>query len=113
MPFDGLPEGLVSDLVKLRVACAGLKRGWTQRTLGGPGAENHCALGWLLVAAEWDEAESTRLALDYVYPALPKSAQQEESPLRAIFQFNDRNATSHRRMVKLFEDAIALAEKAV
>ena len=108
MPFDCLPESLVSDLVKLRIALDGVRSGWTKGRLGDRGADTHCAIGWLLIAAEWDAAEATRLALDYVYPALPKKRQNPSARLKSIWNYNDRG--SERRIVQLFADAVRLAE---
>lgn len=108
MPFDGLPDGLLSDLAKLRVALAGIGKGWRQCALGGPKAENHCALGWLLVATDWDTDEATRLALNYVYPALPEKARKGPV-MESIYEYNDRRR--HTEVVQLFKDAVSLAEK--
>jgi tRNA(Glu) U13 pseudouridine synthase TruD len=109
MPFDGLPEGVVSDLLKLRTALHGVENGWEQDRFGLRDDSNHCAIGWLLVAADWNWDEATRLALDYVYPALPVTAQKHER-LRSIWEYNDNGG--HERIVKLFNKAIRLAEKA-
>jgi len=116
MPFDGLPEGLVSDLVKLRIALDGVRRRWSNtsigaREIGGRPEAPHCTLGWLLVATDWDRDEATRLAVDYVYPALPVTAQKTSSKMRAISDYNDRG--SRKRVVQLLTDAVQLAERKV
>ena len=117
MPFDGLPENLVSDLVKLRIALDGVRnRGWSDRAIGARGIGGrpegaHCAIGWLLVATEWDRDETTRLALDYVYPCLPEKARNDRKRMWSISQYNDRG--SRKRVEQLFVDAINLAEKVV
>jgi hypothetical protein len=108
MPFDGLPEGLVSDLVKLRVALDGVRKSWGTDRLGLEGDAEHCAIGWLLVASDWDEAVATQLALDYVYPVLPERARAVKGGrLEAIWRYNDRGGQG--RIVKLFEAAVARA----
>jgi hypothetical protein len=111
MPFDGLPAGLLSDMAKLRVALEGVRDlGWRQEKIGLRDADRHCALGWLLVATDWDRDETVRLALDYVYPALPEHARKEER-LQSIYHYNDKG--SRKRVVRLFEDAVKLAEAKV
>jgi hypothetical protein len=115
MPFDGLPEGLVSDVVKLRIALDGVRnRGWSNRAIGARGIGGrpegkHCAIGWLLVATDWDRDEVTRLALDYVYPALPEKARNDQKRMLSISRYNDRG--SHKRVEQLFTDAIRIAEE--
>jgi len=109
MPFDCLPEGLVSDLVKLRIALDGVRNGWRRGKVGGKDADTHCAIGWLLIAAEWDTAEATRLALKYVYPALPEKRQDPHARLESIWTYNDTGGK--RRIVQLFDDAVRLAEE--
>ena len=114
MPFDGLPEGVVSDMVKLRIALDGVCRRWSNtsigaREIGGRPDAPHCTLGWLLVATEWDRDETTRLALEYVYPALPATARKADSRMRAISNYNDRG--SRKRVVQLLTDALQLAEQ--
>jgi hypothetical protein len=118
MPFDGLPDGLLSDLAKLKVALEGVKsRGrWSNqaiggREIGGRPEQAHCAIGWLLVATDWDREETTRLALAYVYPALPDTARDDRQRILSISQYNDRG--SRKRVVQLFEDAMQLAEQRV
>jgi hypothetical protein len=108
MPFDGLPEGLLSDMAKLRLALDGVQRNWKKFKIGLQADDSHCALGWLLVATDWDRDEATRLALEYVYPALPEKARKTER-LRSIHQFNDFG--SRKRVVQLFADAVQLAEQ--
>jgi hypothetical protein len=110
MPFDGLPEGLVSDLVKLRIALDGVRSGWTDGRIGLKDAAEHCAIGWLLVATDWDRDEATRLALEYVYPALPEKARNGlGARLASIYRYNDQG--SQRRIVRLFAAACQLAEQ--
>jgi hypothetical protein len=108
MPFDGLPKELLSDLVKLRVALDGVKRGWDTHRFGAPGTEQHCAVGWLLEATGWDTAETTRLAVRYLYPVLPDSAKGDRR-LRSVWEYNDNR--NHTRIIKLFDDAVKLAEQ--
>lgn len=113
MPFDGTNALQSEDLVKLRVALEGVRgRGWSNHAIGARRPEApHCALGWLLVATDWDRDETTRLALDYVYPALPESARREGNRMRAISDYNDRG--SRERVVGLFTKAVELAEEKV
>lgn len=112
MPFDGMPEGLSEDLARLRTALAGIKNrnGWARGSIGLENGMPHCAIGWLLVATDNDLDETTRLALKYVYPALPPKAQKLDK-MCSIWTYNDANA-AHERMVKLFDDAVRLAEQA-
>lgn len=107
MPFDGMPEVRASDLAKLRLALDGVKRSWAQGRFG-LGSRDHCAIGWLLVATDWDYNETTRLALAYVYPALPERARKEER-MESIWCYNDNG--SRERVSRLFTDAIKLAER--
>ena len=111
MPFDGVPEGLISDLAKLRIALDGVRGGWTVGEVGGKHADEHCAIGWLLEATDWDRDETVRLALQYVYPALPPGRQHPKDRLASIVLFND--ATGRKRIAQLFEDAVRLAEQHV
>lgn len=106
MPFDGLPESLLSDLVKLRIAADGIRGGWKQCKFGLSDEEKHCAIGWLLVATDWDQAEATRLAVDYLYPALPAKSRKS-SRLRSVWKYNDDQ--KHADVVALFENAMVLA----
>jgi hypothetical protein len=111
MPFDGLPEGLVSDLVKLRIALDGVRGDrWTTGQIGTTSDGDHCAIGWLLVATDWDRDEATRLALDYVYPALPEKARKP-GRLNSIWAYNDNGG--QKRIERLFADAVQLAERRV
>jgi hypothetical protein len=110
MPFDGVPDGLVSDVVKLRVALDGVKRRWADGKIG-LGDEDHCAIGWLLVATDGNRDETVRLALDYVYPALPARARRDYERLDSIAEYNDSG--SRKRIIRLFTDAVALAEARV
>jgi len=113
MPFDGLPEGLLSDMAKLRIALDGVRQRWAAGTIGIENADRHCALGWLLVATEWNRDEAVRLALDYVYPVLPEKVRERgsragEPRLGLIVQYNDNG--SRKRVEQLFSSAVALAE---
>ena len=108
MPFDAMPPQEAEDIVKLRVARDGVGAGWDTGHLGLNDDQRHCAIGWLLVAADWDTAEATRLAVKYVYPALPPTAQHA-GRLESIYNYNDRG--DKQRILKLFNAAIALAEK--
>lgn len=112
MPFDGMPDGLSEDLVKLRTALAGIKdrEGWSQGSIGLDKDAPHCAIGWLLAATDGDLDETTRLALKYVYPALPLKAQKDAKKLASIWGYNDGGG--HKRMVELFSGAVKLAEQA-
>ena len=111
MPFDGMPDGLSEDLVKLRTALAGIKNrdGWAIGSIGLHKDAPHCAIGWLLATTDGDVDETTRLALKYVYPALPPKAQTE-AKLASIWGYNDGGG--HKRMVELFTGAVKLAEQA-
>jgi hypothetical protein len=111
MPFDCLPDGLVSDLIKLRIARDGIaaKGGWAKYELGLQDQPAHCVIGWLLSATEWDERQATRLLVDYVYPALPETAKRG-SRVAAVYEFNDRRPKSE--IVKLLDNAVRLAETA-
>ena len=112
MPFDGVPEGVVSDLVKLRIALDGVRTHWREGAIGRQTDATHCAIGWLLVATEWNRDEAVRLALDYVYPALPEKARDpSEGRLEAIASYNDNGSAS--RIEKLFTNACQLAERQV
>lgn len=110
MPFDALPDIVVSDLVKLKVALAGISKRWEADKVGLRGSEQHCAVGWLLVASDWDEREATRLALKYVYPSLPKRAQHPERKVWSVSDYNDDH--SHEAIVQVFEAAVKLAADA-
>jgi hypothetical protein len=112
MPFDGLPAGLLSDMAKLRVALEGVRDKWTTDKVGLQNSVDHCAIGWLLVATDWNRDDAVRLALDYVYPALPQKARRGcDGRLEAIWSYNDDG--DQRRIVKLFNDAVRLAEQKV
>jgi hypothetical protein len=109
MPFDGLPEGVVSDLVKLRLARDGLAKNWEQGALGHQADDTHCAIGWLLVATDWDPAETARLAHDYLYPALPKCRRLTDArPVNAVIDFND-DSQRVGTVLRMFDRAIVLA----
>jgi hypothetical protein len=110
MPFDATPRE-AEDIVRLRVARDGVGAGWDFGHLGLEEDQKHCAIGWLLVATDWDEAEATQLALDYVWPALPPAAQAKcQSKIEAIYKYNDNG--DKKRILNLFNAAIALAERA-
>lgn len=108
MPFDALPQEVVSDLVKLRIALDGVRQHWRSYRVGSPRDAEHCAIGWLLVAADWDRDEATRLALEYVYPALPEKARKK-GRLASVWIYNDTGG--RKRIVQLFADAARLAEQ--
>ena len=108
MPFDGVPSGWSEDLVRLRVALDGVRNGWRRGAIGRQTEAEHCALGWLLVATDWDIDAATRLALDYVYPALPPAAQRPTPTMQAIYRYNDSKGRA--RVEQLFADAVKLAE---
>jgi hypothetical protein len=111
MPFDLLPEREAEDIIRLRVARDGVGAGWNTGNLGLEEDQKHCAIGWLLVATDWNEAEATQLALDYVWPALPPAAQAKcQSKIEAIYKYND--SADRKRVLTLFNDALRLAEKA-
>src|SRR5215472_3198784 len=105
MPFDAFPEGLTDDLVKLRTALNGVRTGWTEGSIG-KGEADHCAIGWLLVATDWDRDEAVRLALEYVYPALPQKARKPHRKITSIYVYNDDH--SQRTIEKLFINAVRL-----
>ena len=111
MPFDGTLALQSEDLVKLRVALDGVRNQWAIGKLGLAPQGDHCALGWLLVATDWDKDEATRLAIDYVWPALPPKAQGHDGKLRSIYSYNDNH--SHKSIVDLFTKAVELAEEKV
>ena len=106
MPFDALPDNLVSDLVRLRIVRDGVATNWATGELGVETDNNHCLIGWLLVATEWDEAEATRLALEYLHPVLPKRSQRGPG-IASIMAFNDE--LTRNRVLKLVDDGIARA----
>jgi hypothetical protein len=107
MPFDGFPPGLLSDLAALKVALAGVRTGWRTGALGIEG--KHCALGWLLHAADGNAKIATRLAVDYVWPALPESARKgKDTRIEAIYRYNDH--WGHANTIKVFDRAVELAE---
>jgi hypothetical protein len=115
MPFDCLPEQLLTDLVRLKLARDGIAghEGWTQHELGLADEPAHCVIGWLLAATDWDAREATRLLVDYVYPALPESAQKQfKGRASAVYHYNDEYYRTQQRVVRLFDDAIRLAEVA-
>jgi len=112
MPFDALPEKLISDLLALRLAREGIKTGWQQGPFGIQGEERHCLVGWLLASTDYDMAETTRLAVDYVWPALPVHAKRKtEAKIENVWHYNDACGRKHGDVLKVMDDAIALAEK--
>lgn len=113
MPFDALPEIVVSDLVRLKVALdlIGDQSKWfgKERKVGVRGGERHCAVGWVLRACDWDEAAALKLVADYLYPSLPEKAQKERRGLVwSVSDYNDNH--KHADVVALFERAVKLAE---
>jgi len=109
MPFDALPGNVVGDVVRLKIARDGVAKGWRQMELGLRGAEGHCLLGWLLEASDWDAVEATRLALEYVWPALPERRKREcYGKMRAIYTFNDE-APGSGEVVRVLDRAIESA----
>jgi hypothetical protein len=98
-------------MAKLRVALEGVRTNWDTGEVGLRDAEDHCAIGWLLVATDWNREEAVRLALEYVYPALPEKARKPDQRLKSIWRYNDHG--SNRRIVRLFDDAMRLAEQRV
>src|SRR5215831_8814143 len=113
MPFDALPEKLISDLLALRLAREGIKTGWLQGPFGIQGEEGHCLVGWLLASTDYNMAETTRLAVDYVWPALPANARRckSETKIENVWRYNDSDECRHEDVLKVMDDAIALAEK--
>jgi hypothetical protein len=124
MPFDALPEEVLSDqdalrqalalndIIKLRLARDGIagQNGWRTSELGLEDSPSHCVVGWLLKAADWEPREATRLLLDYVHPALPQSAQRPQARIEAIYTYNDNGERSQKAVVALLDRAIGLAE---
>ena len=108
MPFDGLPQKALEDIVRLRTALEGVQKGWVNGKVGAKGTDAHCAVGWLLAATDWDRDEATRLAIDYVFPALPPHAQHPDRRLASIWKYNDGGG--RKRVETLFERAVTLAE---
>jgi hypothetical protein len=87
--------------------------GWTQRELGLADEPAHCVIGWLLAATDWDAREATRLLVDYVYPVLPESARNQfKGRASAVYRYNDGDHRRQQSVVRLFDDAIRLAEVA-
>jgi len=92
MPFDAMPAEVLDDLARLRIVRDGVSRdhSWCKHELGGRAATQHCLLGWLLVATDWDAQEATRLAFEHLYPALPPSARNENAGvMSSLYQHND------------------------
>lgn len=112
MPFDAMPIKVAEDVAKLRVALEGVRKGWIQDRWGCKGDAHHCTVGWLMEACDWDHTEATQLILDYVYPALPRGAKKSWCRMWSVSRFNDRASTTQEKIIKLFDDAIALAEQA-
>jgi hypothetical protein len=92
MPFDALPAPVLDDLARLHIVRDGVaaENSWDQVSLGGRCATQHCLLGWLLVATDWDVDEAARITVDYLYPALPPSAQKR-SPTFSVSKYNDNH----------------------
>lgn len=111
MPFDALPEIVVSDLVRLKVALDLIsdRPKWDNRAVGLRGGERHCAVGWVLRACDWDKEAALKLVADYLYPSLPENAK---NPRRGIVwsvsDYNDFH--QHKDIVAVFERAVKLAE---
>jgi len=109
MPFDALPGDVASDVVRLKVARDGVAKGWRQMEFGSRGAGEHCLLGWLLEASDWDSVGATELALKYVWPALPERRKREcYGKMRAIYTFNDE-ASGSGEVIEVLNRAIASA----
>lgn len=113
MPFDALPEIVVSDLVRLKVALGFVsdKAKWLgpERQVGLRGRERHCAVGWVLEACDWDKEAALKLVRDYLYPALPEKAKKEKRGIVwSVSDYNDRH--QHKDVVAVFERAVKLAE---
>lgn len=111
MPFDAMPEKAVNDVVKLRIALDGLsqRRQWAQGSWGTKRSADHCLLGWLLMATEYEPDEATRLALEYVWPCLPEVAQKSGTKVTAISDYNDNRRTKHGDVVALMQRAVVKA----
>src|SRR5215831_15405619 len=94
MPFDALPEIIVSDLVKLKIVLDRIsdEKSWWAGKVGVKGTEKHCAVGWLLSACDWDEEAATKLTLKYVYPSLPKRAQDPKRRIMSVSDYNDNHS---------------------
>lgn len=109
MPFDGHLAD--ADVAMLRAARDGLVKrgGWRQSKLGWAGEPSHCAIGWLLEAADWNRKEVGRLVADYLLRALSERAQCDVDGLWAIVRFNDAPNRKKAEVVRLFDDAIRIA----
>lgn len=105
MPFDMMPEGRREDIVALRTALEGIEGRWTTGELGR--GEEHCLVGWLLEATGGDEVRTVRLAVDYVWPALPPSKRGKGEILQHIMAYNDRHC--HESVVGVMRRAVELA----
>jgi hypothetical protein len=111
MPFDAMPEIVVSDLVRLKVALGliGEKDKWSAGRVGYRGGERHCAVGWVLRACDWDKEAALKLVADYLYPALPETAKNErKGVVWSVSDYNDHH--KHKDIVAVFERAVTLAE---
>ena len=106
MPFDPLPVDLVDDFTRLRVVRDGVagQTTWCKGELGAPASETHCLLGWLLVSTDWNVPEATRLAIDYLYPALPEK-QRKCNVMKSLYDYNDKHGRD--AVVALIDRAIA------
>lgn len=112
MPFDTLQDQALTDMVRLMVVRDGIagERSWCKGDLGGRKSGEHCLLGWLLVATDWDEAEATRLAVDFLYPALPPKAQRlGVGIMGSLYRFNDSRGRA--ALLELVDNAIAKAQR--
>jgi hypothetical protein len=106
-----MPENVVSDVIKLRMARDGLAgNDWTKNKLGLAKGVPHCVIGWLLQAVEFDEMEAARLVVDYVYPALPTAAKKDRTPIEAVYRFNDHSSRHRTDVVALLDRAIGLVK---
>jgi hypothetical protein len=111
MPFDCLPEIVVSDLVRLKVALGLIsdKPKWSDERVGYRGGEHHCAVGWVLRACDWDKEAALKLVTEYLYPSLPTRAKNEKrGQVWSVSDYNDRH--QHKDIVEVFERAVKLAE---
>jgi hypothetical protein len=106
-PDGGLPrcrltdcEGLLSDMAKLRVS---VQRGdWVVGQVGGQMAAEHCAIGWLLVATDWDRDEAVWLASLRLRRCLKA---RNDMPIQSTIAIT----IGGRKRVRLFDDAVKLA----
>lgn len=111
MPFDALPEHVADDVARLKVVRDGVANPetWCRGQLGETGGGPRCLLGHLLVACGQDTANATRIAVQYLWPALPEISRKHRLIMPALYSFNDRR--SQDDVVALVDRAIAQAEK--